>query len=199
MLGQNVRHRAAVGKCASTKVFFLTPLFRLQGCCPSTPPQGHAYYPQLRYAFATCKKPASPTATSAAASDWGSLLLRRARALARGAAHPSGTGGAALAKPAPVPCWRRLAARQQPVCPTNGATSPRRPRGGELAGLFATGRGVGAARSGQPRHSAQNHELLWPSAAELRVCGPFAALGDPEHGPICFSGSRLRMPRAREG
>ena len=117
------------------KVFFLTPLFRLQGGCPSTPPQGHAYYPQLRYAFATCKKPASPTATSAAASDWGSLLLRRARALARGAAHPSGTGGAALAKPAPVPCWRRLAARQQPVCPTNGATSPRRPRGGELAGL----------------------------------------------------------------
>ena len=29
--------------------------------------------------------------------------------------------------------------------------------------------------------------------------GPFAALGYPEHGPICFSGSRLRMPRAREG
>ena len=60
-------------------------------------------------------------------------------ALARGAAHPSGTGGAALAKPAPVPCWRRPASRQQPVCPTNGATSPRRSRGGELAELFATG------------------------------------------------------------
>ena len=41
---------------------------------------------------ATAAKTSSPTATSAAANGWGSLLVRQARALARGAAHPSGTG-----------------------------------------------------------------------------------------------------------
>ena len=46
---------------------------------------------------------------------------------------------------------------------------------------------------------AQNDELLWSSAAELRVCGPFAALGYPKHGPICISGSRLWMPRRARG
>ena len=143
-----------------------------------------------------CLHTASPT------GDWGSLLVRRARALARGAAHPSGTGGAALAKPAPVPCWRRPAARQQPVCPTNGATSSRRPRGGELAELFATGRGVGAAPASpfqRPPTSEPRTTSSCGPPLQSSGYGPFAALGYPEHGPICFSGSRLRMPRAREG
>ena len=75
---------------------------------------------QLCKPFATCEKTASPTATSAAASDWGSLLVRRARALARGAAHPSGTGGTVLAKPALVPCCTATASmprqrRDQPA------------------------------------------------------------------------------------
>ena len=165
------------------------------GGCPSTPPQGHAYYPQLRYAFDTCKKTASPTATSAAASDWGSLLVRRARALARGAAHPSGTGGAALAKPARAGdgllhgnSQYAHQRRDQP------AAAARRRAGGALCDEAAS-----LAIPAPADLRAKNHELLWPSAAELRVCGPFAALGYPEHGPICFSGSRLRMPRAREG
>ena len=64
-----------------------------------------------------------------------------------------------------MPCWRWPAARQQPACPTNGATSPRRPGGGELAELFATGRGGGAARSGQPRHSSARR----PASPEPRA------------------------------
>ena len=130
-----------------------------------------------------------------AASDWGSLLVRRARAFARGAAHPSGTGGAALAKPARAGdgllhgnSQYAHQRRDQP------AAAARRRAGGALCDEAAS-----LAIPAPADLRAKNHELLWPSAAELRVCGPFAALGYPEHGPICFSGSRLRMPRAREG
>ena len=49
--------------------------------------------PTRSYGYAG--KEASPSATSTAASDWGSLLVRRSRALALGAAHPSSGAGQA--------------------------------------------------------------------------------------------------------
>ena len=79
----------------------------------------------------------------------------------------------------------RPAARQQPVCPTNGATSPRRPRGGELAEL---GRGVGAARSGQPRHSsARRPPSPEPRALVALRCRALHGMEDPclaDEGPF---------------
>ena len=48
-----------------------------------------------------------------------------------------------------------------------------------------------------PDLRAQHHALLRPRAAELRVGGPHAALGHPEHGSVRISGAQLWMPCPR--
>ena len=173
---------------------FSAPLFRLQGDCPTTL-LGAGELPAATPAISYALKTPTGAAAAAAAATGAASSSTRSRA-----ARPLGTGGAARAKPAPVPC--RLPAARPLACPP----SARPVRGGRVAesGVFATGRIAGGARSVQPAMPApaelraQDNEFLRSSAAQLRVCGPLAALGDPEHCPVCISGSRLWMPRPRD-
>eukprot|EP00439_Symbiodinium_sp_Y106_P085372 s1008_g28.t1 len=142
-------------------------------------------------------KTSSPTATSAAASDWGSLLVRRARALARRAAHPSdtSTGQACPSAVLATACCAATASmphqrRDQPAAATQGRA------GGALCDRMRS-RCCAKRPAALADLRAQNDELLRSSAAELRVCGPFPALGCPEHGPgadRCL-GSKARRAR----